>query len=250
MTDKILDGRVTLVTGATRGLGYAAAAALAKAGSHIIATGRTQGGLEDLDDQIKAAGGECTLVPMDLKNPEGIDQLGGIIYQRWGRLDGVLANAAVLGDITPVPHIEPKSFDELMAVNLTANYRLIRSIDPLLRESPSGRALFLTSGVADSRRPFWGGYAASKAGLEALVQSYAKEMAITNVKVNLLNPGAARTAMRAKAMPGEDPAYLPEPADIAPLIVQMLSPDYQGHDEIVSFRKTDYYKAKAPTKAS
>lgn len=244
MSGKTLDGRVTLVTGATRGLGYAAALALAKAGSHIIATGRTQGGLEDLDDEIKEFGGECTLVPMDLKNPDGLDQLGSIIFERWGRLDGLLANAAILGDITPAPHIEPKTFDELIAVNLTANYRLIRSVDTLLRKSKAGRAVFLTSGVAASRRAFWGGYAASKAGLEALVQSYAKEMSITDVKVNLLNPGAARTAMRAKAMPGEDPANLPDPAELAPLIVDMLSPSYEGHDEIVAFRDTGFYAAK------
>lgn len=241
MPENQLDGRVTLVTGATRGIGYAAAIALAKAGSHIIATGRTQGGLEDLDDDIKSLGGECTLVPLDLKNGDGLDQLGAIIFERWGRLDGLLANAGVLGDITPAPHLEPKTFDDLIAINLTANYRLIRSLDPLLRKSEAGRALFLTSGVASSRRAFWGGYSASKAGLEALVQSYAKEMAITNVKVNLLNPGATRTAMRAKAMPGEDPASLPDPADIAPLIVDMLSPEYGNNDSIVAFRDTGYY---------
>lgn len=244
MTEIRLDGRVTLVTGATRGLGYAAALELAKAGSHIIATGRTQGGLEDLDDAIKSLGGECTLVPMDLKNPDGLDQLGAIIFERWGRLDGLLANAGLLGDITPVPHIEPKSFDDLLAVNLTANYRLIRSVDALLRKSEAGRAVFVTSGVASSRRAFWGGYAASKAGLEALVQGYAKEMAITNVKANLLNPGATRTAMRAKAMPGEDPSILPEPADIAPLIAEMLSPEFVVNDTIVNFRDTGYYTPK------
>lgn len=240
-----LDGRVTLVTGATRGLGYAASLALAKAGSHIIAAGRTQGGLEDLDDEIKAMGRECTLVPMDLKNPDGIDQLGGIIYERWGRLDGLFSNAGVLGDITPAPHVEPKTFDEVMAVNFTANYRLIRSLDPLLRESKAGRALFVTSGVATSRRAFWGAYAASKSALETFVQSYAKEMAITNVKVNLLNPGAVRTAMRAKAIPGEDPSKLPDPSDVAPLVVEMLSSTYMANDTITAFRDTPYFTAKA-----
>lgn len=242
MSARPLDGRVTLVTGATRGLGYASALALAEAGSHIIATGRTQGGLEDLDDAIKSAGGDCTLVPMDLKNPDGIDQLGAAIFKRWGRLDGLMANAGVLGDITPAPHIEPKTFDEILAVNLTANYRLIRSFDPLLRNSEAGRAIFLTSGVASSRRAYWSGYAASKAGLEAFVQCYAKEMTITNVKVNLLNPGALRTAMRAKALPGEDPATLPEPADAARLVVEMLSPKYEKHDNIVAFRDSSYFK--------
>ena len=238
-----LSGRVSLVTGATRGIGYAAALALAKAGSHIIATGRTQGGLEDLDDAIKSVGGECTLVPMDLKQFDGIDQLGQVIHDRWGRLDGVFANAGVLGDITLAPHVEPKVFDDVLAVNLTANYRLIRSVDTLLRASPAGRAVFVTSGVASSRRAYWSAYAAAKAGLEAFVQCYAKEVGITNIKVNLLNPGAVRTAMRAKAVPGEDPAELPQPADVAPLIVDMLSPNYDGHDEIIAFRESSYYAA-------
>jgi NAD(P)-dependent dehydrogenase (short-subunit alcohol dehydrogenase family) len=243
MTDKVLDGRVTLVTGASRGIGYQACLALAKAGSHIIAVARTQGGLEDLDDAIKSAGGECTLVPLDLKNSDAIDQLGAIINQRWGKLDGLLANAGVLGEITPAPHTVPKKWDEVMAVNLTANYRLIRSLDPLLRASDAGRAVFLTSGVARTHRAYWGAYAASKAALEAFVSCYAKEAEVTKLKVNLLNPGAMRTAMRAKAMPGEDSASLPNPSDISPLIVEMLSPNYTENDSLVTFRETDYFKA-------
>ena len=243
MTDKVLDGRVTLVTGASRGIGYQAALALAKAGSHIIAMARTQGGLEDLDDAIKAEGGDCTLVPMDLKNGDGIDQLGKIIHERWGRLDGFFANAGILGEITPAPHTTPKTWDDVMAVNVTSNYRFIRSLDPLLRASDAGRAVFMTSGVAQSHRAYWSAYAASKAALEAFVSCYAKEAEVTKLKVNLLNPGATRTAMRAKAMPGEDPAVLPNPADIAPLIVEMLAPDYAANDTLVTFRQTDYYKA-------
>ena len=243
MTDKVLDGRVTLVTGASRGIGYQAALALTKAGSHIIATARTQGGLEDLDDAIKAEGGDCTLVPMDLKNGDGIDQLGKIIHERWGRLDGFFANAGILGEITPAPHTTPKTWDDVMAVNVTSNYRFIRSLDPLLRASDAGRAVFMTSGVAQSHRAYWSAYAASKAALEAFVSCYAKEAEVTKLKVNLLNPGATRTAMRAKAMPGEDPAALPNPADIAPLIVEMLAPDYAANDTLVTFRQTDYYKA-------
>ena len=243
MTDKVLDGRVTLVTGASRGIGYQACLALAKAGSHIIAVARTQGGLEDLDDAIKSAGGECTLVPLDLKNSDAIDQLGAIINQRWGKLDGLLANAGILGEITPAPHTVPKKWDEVMAVNLTANYRLIRSLDPLLRASDAGRAVFLTSGVAQTHRAYWGAYAASKAALEAFVSCYAKEAEVTKLKVNLLNPGAMRTAMRAKAMPGEDSASLPNPSDISPLIVEMLSPSYTENDSLVTFRETDYFKA-------
>lgn len=243
MTNKPLNGRVTVVTGASRGIGYQAALALAKAGSHIIATARTQGGLEDLDDAIKADGGDCTLVPLDLKQGEAIDQLGAIINQRWGKLDGFFANAGVLGEITPAPHTTPKTWDDVMAVNLTSNYRFIRSLDPLLRASDAGRAVFMTSGVAQSHRAYWGAYAASKAALEAFVSCYAKEAEVTKLKVNLLNPGATRTAMRAKAMPGEDPNVLPNPADLAPLIVEMLSPDYQPNDTLVTFRQTDYYKA-------
>ena len=243
MSMKTLDGRVTLVTGASRGIGYQAALALAKAGSHIIATARTQGGLEDLDDAIKGLGGECTLVPMDLKNGDGIDQLGKIIHERWGRLDAFLANAGVLGEITPAPHTTPKTWDDVMAVNVTSNYRFIRSLDPLLRASDSGRAVFVSSSVARSHPAYWGAYAASKAALEAFVSCYAKEVSVTNLKVNLLNPGATRTAMRAKAMPGEDPKVLPNPADLAPLIVEMLAPDYAANDTLVTFRQTDYYKA-------
>jgi len=235
---KPLTGRVTLVTGASRGIGYAAAVALAEAGSDIIALARTQGGLEALDDAVKAHGQTCTLVPMDLNQMEGIDRLGAIINERWGKLDGLLANAAMLGEITPVPHFDPKIWDKLIAVNLTANYRLIRSLDPLLRASDSGRALFLTSGVAATRRAYWGAYAASKAGLEALVQCYSKEAEVTNLKVNLLNPGATRTAMRGKAMPGEDPETLPHPKELAPLIIEMLSPSYSETDKIISYRDT------------
>lgn len=233
---KVLSGRVTLVTGASRGIGYAASLALAEAGSDIIALARTQGGLEALDDAVKATGQSCTIVPMDLSQPEGIDRLGAIINERWGKLDGLLANAGMLGDITPTPHIEPKTWDKLISVNLTANYRLIRSLDPLLRASDAGRALFLTSGVAASRRAYWGAYAATKAGLEALVQCYAKETEVTPLKVNLLNPGATRTAMRAKAMPGEDPVTLPNPSDVAPLIMEMLSPNYTQTDQIINYR--------------
>ena len=238
-----LTGRVTLVTGASRGIGYAASLALADAGSHVIAVARTQGGLEGLDDAITAKGGECTLVPMDIKNHDGIDQLGRIIHERWGRLDGLFATAGILGEITLAAHTTPKSWGDVIATNLTANVRLIRSLDTLLRASESGRALFQTSGVANSRRAYWSTYAASKAGLEAFVQCYAKEAESSSLRVNLLNPGATRTAMRAKAMPGEDPATLPNPADIAPVIVDMLSPNYLENDTIVTFRDTPYYKA-------
>lgn len=234
---KPLDGRITLVTGASRGIGYAAAKALAAAGSHIVALARTQGGLEDLDDQIKAAGGTCSLVPMDLREFDQIDRLGGLLHERYGRLDGLLCNAAVLGDITPANHTTPKDWMRVIDVNMTAPARLIRSLDPLLRESDAGRAVFMTSSVAQAPRAYWGAYAASKAGMETFVRCWAEEIGdITNIKVNLLNPGGTRTQMRAKAMPGEDPSGLPSPDDIAPLIVEMLSPTYHAHDGRIAYR--------------
>lgn len=234
--DTPLSGRVTVVTGASRGIGYASALALAKAGSHVIALARTQGGLEDLDDAIKTAGADATLVPIDLKSPDSLDQLASIILERWGRLDGLFGNAGLLGEIMPAPQISPKTFDDVMAVNMTANYRLIRALDPLLRASPSGRALFVTSSVGRSHRAYWSAYAASKAALEAYVSCYAKEVSVTNLRVNLLDPGAVRTAMRAKAMPGEDASVLPSPAEIAPLVVDMLSPDYDKNDHLARYR--------------
>lgn len=240
MSDTRLDGRITLVTGASRGIGYSAALALAKAGSHVIALARTQGGLEELDDEISAAGGECTLVPMDLKQPDGLDNLGGIIHERWGRLDGLLSCGAVLGELAPASHIDLKTWDNVMAVNLTANYRMIRSFDPLLRASDAGRAVFVTSSVAASRHAFWSVYAASKAGMEAYVQSYAAEQEKGNLRINLVDPGRTRTAMRAKAMPGEDPATLPHPSELAPMFVDLLAPDCTRHNEIVNFR-SEYF---------
>jgi len=234
MSDHPLKGRVTLVTGASRGIGYFAALALAKAGSHVIALARTQGALEELDDAIKAAGGEATLVPMDLKQPDGLDQLGGIIYERWGRLDGLLANAGVLGEITPTPHIDPKKWDEAIAVNMTANARLIRALDPLLRASDHGRALFVTSSIARSHKAYWGAYAASKAGMEALVLAYADEVEDSPLRINLYDPKRTRTAMRGKAMPGEDPETLKHPREISGQITALLSPSNMRHGELIT----------------
>lgn len=232
-----LDGRITLVTGASRGIGYAAAKALAAAGSHVVALARTQGGLEALDDEIKTAGGTCSLVPMDLRDFDQIDRLGGLLNERYGRLDGLFCNAGVLGDITPANHVTPKDWMRIIDVNMTAPYRLIRSLDPLLRQSETGRAVFVTSSVARAPRAYWSAYAASKAGMETFVRCWAEEIGdITNIRVNLLNPGGIDTQMRAKAMPGEDKSTLPTPYDVAPLIVEMLSPDYAAHDTLVSYR--------------
>ena len=227
-----LEGRVAVVTGASRGIGRAAALALAEPGVHIIAVARTVGALEELDDAIKAKGGAATLVPFDLKDFAAIDRLGAAIYQRWGRLDMLLGNAGMLGALTPLAHLEPRTWDRVMTINVTANWRLIRSLDPLLRQAEAGRALFVTAGVASAFTPYWGVYAVSKAALQALVATYAGELAQTRAKANLIDPGPMRTRLRAQAMPGEDPATLPDPETVAPQILRMLAPDYAGSGEI------------------
>ena len=232
-----LQGRIALVTGASRGIGRAAALALADEGAHVIAVARTVGALEELDDAIQAKGGSTTLVPLDLKDSTGIDRMGGAIFDRWGKLDILFANAGILGVLTPLTHLAPKVWDELMAVNLTANWRLIRSLDQLLRLSDAGRALFVSSAAAVYNRPFWGGYAISKAALDAMVKTYAAELTGTTVRVNLLYPGPTRTGMRAQAMPGEDPMSLPAPEELCPLIIEMLSPDYAANGEVVRFNR-------------
>lgn len=222
-----LSGRIALVTGATRGIGHAIALGYAKAGAHVIALGRTQGALENLDDEIFAATGEhATLVPIDLmKQPEGLDTLGGAIHERWGKVDIVVGSAGVLGALTPVGHLDPKAWDMILATNLTANWRLIRSMDPLLRQSDAGRAIFLTSSVAQKWRAFWGAYAASKGGLEALVGTYDDEMESTAVRAISVDPGRMRTRMRAGAYPGEDPMTLPAPEEIVPMMIELARPD-------------------------
>src|ERR1700742_562773 len=216
-----LEGRIALVTGASRGIGRASAIALAQAGAHVILVARTVGGLEETDDEIQKIGGTATLVPMNLRDFDAIDRLGASIYERWGRLDAFLGNAGVLGQLTPLTHMDPKTFQEVVEVNVTANWRLIRSLDPLLRQSDAGRVLFVTSGAARKHTPFWGAYAVSKAALESLALTYAAECAATSVKVNLLSPGPLRTRMRAKAMPGEDPQSLEPPEAVAPLIAEL-----------------------------
>ena len=219
-----LAGKVILVTGASRGIGYAAALEAAKRGAHVVAVARTVGGLEELDDEIQDLGSSATLVPLDLRDGEAIDRLGAAIFERWGALDGLIANAGQLGVLSPLPHVKPEDFDKVMAVNVTANYRLLRSTDLLLRQADAGRAVFVSSSSAKSARPFWGLYAASKAALDAMVKSYAGETEQSKVKVNVFYPGAVRTAMRAKARPGENPDTLPTPSEIAPKLVDLLSP--------------------------
>ena len=232
-----LSGRIALVTGASRGIGRAAAIALAGAGAHVILVARTVGGLEETDDEIQKIGGTATLVPMNLRDFDAIDRLGASIHERWGRLDALFGNAGQLGVLTPITHMEPKTWAEVMDVNLTANWRLIRSLDPLLKASDAGRALFVTSGAARKHIAYWGAYALSKSALEILALTYAVECEGTNVKVNLINPGPMRTLMRAKAMPGEDPAYLVKPDEMAFKVVEMLSPGYQLNETIINFQK-------------
>ncbi|MBD8065090.1 SDR family NAD(P)-dependent oxidoreductase [Devosia sp. PTR5] len=221
---KTLADRVVLITGASRGLGYATAMEAARRGAHVVAVARTVGGLEELDDAVQAEGGSATLVPLDLRDGDAIDRLGAAIFERWGKLDGFVANAGQLGVLSPVSHIKPDEFDKVIATNLTANYRLVRSLDLLLRKSDAGRAVFMSSSAARSARPFWGLYAASKAALDALAKSYAGEANQSSLRVNVFYPGAVRTAMRAKAMPGENPETLPTPQEIAPRIVDLLEP--------------------------
>ena len=198
-----LAGRLALVTGASRGLGAAAALAFAREGAHCVLVARTVGGLEELDDRIKAVGGAATLVPLDVTDGPGIDRLGAALYERFGRLDVLLGNAGILGVLSPIGHIDPPVFDQVMAVNVTANWRLIRSLDPLLRRSDAGRAIFVTADAAAKAEPYWSAYAASKAALEVLVTTYAAEVAHTAVRANLYVPGPMRTAIRAQAFPGE-----------------------------------------------
>ncbi len=228
-----LEGRVALVTGASRGIGAAVARGYAAEGADVVLAGRATGALEEVDDDIRAAGGAATLVVMDLRDGPAIDRLGAGLHERWGRLDILVANAGTLGRLTPVHHYDPELWEEVVAVNLNANQRLIRSMDPLLRLSGTGRAIFVTSGAARNGRPYWGAYAASKAGLEAMVRAWAAETARTGLRVNILNPGATRTAMRAAAFPGEDPARLKPPEALVPLFVELASPDCARHGETI-----------------
>ena len=235
-----LAGRIAVVTGASRGIGYQAAKGFAAAGAHVVAVARTVGGLEELDDEVKVVGGSATLVPLDLRDGEGIDRLGAAIHERWGKLDVLLANAGVLGQLSPLGHIPAKVWDEVMAVNVTANWRLIRSLDPLLRRSDAGRAIFMSSGAAANCRPYWGPYSVSKAALEALARTYAGEVANTPIRVVAVDPGRTRTAMRAKAMPGEDPETLPHPSEIVPYLVEMASPGFAKTGVLFEFPSRAY----------
>ena len=232
-----LSDRIVLVTGASRGIGRACALAFAEAGAHVVATARTQGALESLDDQILAqTGRRATLVPLDLAEPAGLDALGLALHQRFGRLDVMLHAGAALGAITPVSHVEPGLWDRIMTVNATASWRLIRSMEPLLKASEAGRALFITSSRAATPRAFWGPHSASKAAMEAIVRVWADEIENTAVRAALIDPGALRTRMRAEAYPGEDPTTLPEPSEITPMVLELALGDPGQPTEVRSFR--------------
>jgi len=226
-----LEDRVALITGASRGIGAALAIHLAKLGAQCVLVARTQGGLEEVDDAIRSAGGKpATLLPFDLQKAEkDIDMIGPSIVERFGRLDILVHNAGALNKLTPVAHIEPRDWAEVMAVNLTASWRLIRSCDPPLRASDAGRAVFVTSGRVLRPRAYWGMYGASKAGTEHLVMTWAQEVEATPLRVNLVDPGVVATKMRAAAMPGEDPSTLPQPADVAPSIAALCLPSETRH---------------------
>jgi len=229
-----LAGRICLVTGASRGIGRAIALRYAREGADLILTARTVGALEELDDEIRAINGKTSLlVPMDLRNFDTIDQLGAGLYERYGKVDVLVGNAGILGQMSPLTHTEPKAWQEVIDVNLTANWRLIRSIDPLLRQSAAGRAIFVSSGVARDVRAYWGAYAVSKAALEMLVGIYAKEIQQSNVRANLIDPGRTRTRMRATAYPGEDPMTLRTPEEIMEPFVRLARADYAGNGEVV-----------------
>ena len=221
-----LKDRIAVVTGASRGIGRAAALALAGEGAHVIAFARTQGGLDDLDDAIRAGGGTATLVPADLKDMPALDRLGGALAERFGRVDILVGNGAILGPLAPINHVSPKEWDEVLAVNVTANWRLVRSLDPLLRRSDAGRVVFVGSGASWKCNAYWGPYSVSKAALDAIARTYAAETETTAIRVNVFNPGATRTRMRAQAMPGEDPQTLPTAEDIVPHLVTLCLPSF------------------------
>ena len=231
-----LSGRIALVTGASRGIGAAVAKRFAAEGAYVVLTGRTPGGLEETDDAIRAAGGSATLSPFDLKEFDAIDRLGGALAERYGRLDVLVGNAAVLGQLAPMGHIPPDVWEDAVSVNLTAQWRFIRAFDALLRASDAGRAIFVTSSLASAPRAYWGAYAATKAGLESMVRTWAAELAKTRVRVNLIDPGGVRTEMRAAAYPGEDPETLPAPETVTDTFVDLAEAACSRSGEVVRSR--------------
>ena len=231
-----LADRMALVTGATRGIGRATAIVLARSGAHVVAVGRTQGALEELDDAVRAAGSSATLVPLDMRDYPGIYRLAGALNERHQRLDVLVGNAGVAGPRSPLDHVEPNAWDDTIAINVTANWHLIRAMDPLLRRSAAGRAIFITSGAATHARAYSGPYSVSKAALNVLARTYADETSSTSVRVNLFNPGPTRTRMRTLVMPGEDPMTLPTPEQVAEKILELCLPSFAATGRLYDFR--------------
>jgi NAD(P)-dependent dehydrogenase (short-subunit alcohol dehydrogenase family) len=228
--------RIALVTGASRGIGYATARALAKAGAHVVAVARTQAGLEELDDEIREAGGSATLVPLNLTDYDGIARLGAALHERHGKLDILVGNAGLAGPSSPLGHIDLKAWNDVIAVNVTANFQLIRCMEPLLKQSDAGRAVFVTSAAASKASAYLGPYAASKAALETLARAWAQETAATSIRVNLFDPGPIRTRMRASIFPGEDPLTLDTPEQAAEFIVPMCAPDWTETGKLFEYK--------------
>ncbi len=236
MTDKLLDGKVILVTGASRGIGKEVALEAARHGAELIITGRTTGALEEVDDEIAAAGGNAVIVELDQTDLEAIPRLAAAIGSRWGRLDGLVANAGQLGQLSPMAHSDPEIWDRTLLVNLTSIFHMVQAFDGLLRASPAGRAVLVSSGAAVGARPYWGAYAVSKAGLESMGRAWAAESEQTNMKINMMDPGGTRTAMRAAAFPGEDPQTLPSAADVARCFIPLLADDCPYHGDVLRAR--------------
>jgi NAD(P)-dependent dehydrogenase (short-subunit alcohol dehydrogenase family) len=244
--NKPLNSRLALVTGASRGIGRATALALAKSGAHVIAIARTTGGLEELDDEIKKSGGSATLVPLDLKDSEGIARLGAALNERYGRLDVMLANAAILGPLSPLSHVDPKSWNDVLAVNVTANWHLLRCMEPLLVKSEAGRAVFITAGAAAKASAYWGPYAISKAAIETMARTWAAETATTPLRINLFSPGPVRTRMRAIAFPGEDPETLKTPDEVAEKILELCLPAFAESGRLYDFASGKLLSFRGP----
>ena len=244
-----LADRIALVTGASRGIGYAAALALARAGAHVVAVARTVGGLEELDDAIRAGGGSATLVPLDLKDHDGIARLAAALNERYRRLDVLIGNAGIGGPSSPLSHVEPKAWDDVMAINVTANWQLIRHFEPLLKASDAGRVVFVSSGAAHNARAYRGPYGVSKAALEALARTFAAETESTPIRVNLFNPGPTRTGLRAAVMPGEDPMTLPSADEVAEKIVALALPSFTESGKLYDFRFGKLFSYRLPTDA-
>lgn len=241
-----LASRIALVTGASRGIGYATARALAKAGAHIVAVARTQAGLEELDDEIRQAGGSATLVPLNLSDFDGIARLGAALHERHGKLDILIGNAGVAGPSSPLGHIDLKAWNDVIAVNVTANFQLIRCMEPLLKRSDAGRAVFVTSAAASKASAYLGPYAASKAAVETLARAWAQETAATSLRVNLFDPGPIRTRMRASVFPGEDPMTLDTPEQAAEFILPMCVPDWSETGKLFEYKSRKLLSFRAP----